>query len=83
MECGTWGESTQRPRVRESPVRGLAVQPVHTCPGEAARQPSQMVLNAEDLLVQARCKVTGCPLSQASWTCTETEGGGGEGRRGG
>lgn len=60
---------------------GLAVPPAHTCPGEAARQPSQMVLNSEDLLVQVRCKVTGCPLSQANWTCKEMEGGGGEGQR--
>lgn len=47
---------------------------VRTCPGEAARQPSQEVLCSEDPLAHVRCKVTGGPLFQASSTCIEVEG---------
>lgn len=57
-------------------------QQVHTCPGEAARQPCQAVLCAKHLCAQVSCRVTGCPLSQASCTCGGQGGCGGQERGG-
>lgn len=54
------------------PGAGLEGQAVRTCPGEAATQPSQEALCAEDLSAQVSCKASGCPPFQASCTCVET-----------
>lgn len=45
---------------------------MRTCPREAATQPSQEALCAEDLSAQVSCKASGCPPFQASCTCVET-----------
>ena len=55
---------------------------VHTCPGEAATQPSQEVLCAEDLLAQVSCKASGCPPFQASCTCVGMQPAAGRQERG-
>lgn len=66
-----------RARGLGAPGAGSGGQAVHTCPGEAATQPSQEALCAEDLLAQVSCKASGCPPFQASCTCVETRPGAG------
>lgn len=64
----TWRASREAWSEGEPHTRCSGPAP-HTCPGEAARQPSQAVLYAEDPSAQVSCRVAGCPLFQVSCTC--------------